>query len=97
MMKLYSDDAIAGMHEAALTALEDLGMKILLPEARQIYRAGGARVDEAEEMVWIGREMVAAALAVADDALHQVIVQDRSDNRAKVEAQNASVQASLES
>ena len=65
MMKLYSDDAIAGMHEAALTALEDLGMKILLPEARQIYRAGGARVDEAEEMVWIGREMVAAALATA--------------------------------
>jgi len=36
-------------------------------------------------------------LAVADDALHQVVVQDRSDNRAKVEAQNASVQASLES
>ena len=65
MMNLYSDDAIAGMHEAALTALEELGMKILLPEARQIYKAGGARVDEAEEMVWIGREMVEAALASA--------------------------------
>ena len=69
MMKLYSDDAIAGMHEAALTALEELGMKILLPEARQIYRAGGARVDDAEEMVWIGREMVEAALASAPKSI----------------------------
>ena len=69
MMNLYSDDAIAGMHEAALTALEELGMKILLPEARQIYRAGGARVDDAEEMVWIGREMVEAALASAPKSI----------------------------
>ena len=69
VMNLYSDDAIAGMHEAALTALEELGMKILLPEARQIYKAGGARVDEAEEMVWIGREMVEAALASAPKSI----------------------------
>ena len=62
VMKLYSDDAIAGMHEAALTMLETLGMKILLPEARRIFREGGARCDEASEMVWIGREMVEAAL-----------------------------------
>jgi 5-(carboxyamino)imidazole ribonucleotide mutase len=41
--------------------------------------------------------LAAQILAVADDALHQVVVQDRSDNRAKVEAQNASVQASLDS
>ncbi|MEC7305000.1 MAG: trimethylamine methyltransferase family protein, partial [Pseudomonadota bacterium] len=54
-MKLYSDDAIEAMHEAALKALEDLGMKILLPEARRIFGAGGARVDESSEMVWIGR------------------------------------------
>ena len=48
-MKLYSDDAIEAMHEAALTALEDLGMKILLPEARRIFREGGAKVDESSE------------------------------------------------
>ena len=64
-MKLYSDDAIAAMHDAALTALEELGVKILLAEARQMFRAGGARVDEAGEMVWIGREMVEAALRTA--------------------------------
>ena len=45
-----------------LTMLETLGMKILLPEARRIFREGGARCDEASEMVWIGREMVEAAL-----------------------------------
>ena len=61
-MNLYSDDAIAAMHDAALTSLEDLGVKILLAEARQLFRAGGARVDDASEMVWIGREMVDAAL-----------------------------------
>ena len=64
-MKLYADDAIAAMHDAALTTLEDLGVKILLAEARQMFRAGGARVDDASEMVWIGREMVAAALETA--------------------------------
>ena len=41
--------------------------------------------------------LAAQILALADDALHQVIVQDRIDNRAKVEAQNANVQALLES
>ena len=41
--------------------------------------------------------LAAQILAVADDALHQKVVQDRSDNRAKVEAQNESVQASLKS
>ncbi len=64
-MKLYSDDAIEAMHEAALTTLEDLGMKILLPEARRIFREGGAKVDDSLEMVWIGREIVAAALETA--------------------------------
>ncbi len=64
-MAVFSDDEIAAMHQAALTALETLGVRVLLPEARALYRAGGARVDETEEMVWIGREMVEAALASA--------------------------------
>ena len=64
-MKVFSDDRIAAIHEAALDVLERLGMKVLLPEARTLYRAGGARVDDSEEMVFIGREMVEAALASA--------------------------------
>jgi 5-(carboxyamino)imidazole ribonucleotide mutase len=41
--------------------------------------------------------LAAQILAVADDALHQTVVQARSDTRARVEAQNESVQASLKS
>lgn len=61
--RVFSDDRIAAMHETALRVLEDLGMRILLPEARAILGAAGARV--AGEMVHIGADMVAAALASA--------------------------------
>lgn len=62
-MTVFSDDEIASMHEASLRTLEELGVKVLLPEARRLYRQGGARVDG--EMVFIGRELVEAALASA--------------------------------
>jgi trimethylamine--corrinoid protein Co-methyltransferase len=62
-MSVFSDDEAAQMHEATLRTLGELGMKVLLPEARRIYAAAGARV--AGEMVSIGREIVAAALAMA--------------------------------
>lgn len=60
----FSDDRIAAIHDAALRVLEELGMKVLLPEARDIYRSGGAIVDDGE-MVRIGRDMVEAAVAAA--------------------------------
>ena len=62
-MEVFSADEIASMHETALRSLEELGMKVLLPEARATYAKGGARVDG--EMVYIGRDMVEAALASA--------------------------------
>lgn len=62
-MEIFSADEIASMHETALRTLEELGMKVLLPQAREIYAKGGARVEG--EMVYIGRDMVAAALASA--------------------------------
>ncbi|WP_137703020.1 trimethylamine methyltransferase family protein [Marimonas lutisalis] len=61
--KVFSDDRIAAMHDLALKVLEELGMKILLPEAREIFARAGARV--ADEMVFIGRDIVAAALESA--------------------------------
>lgn len=61
----FSDDAVGQMHATALRVLQELGMKILLPEARALFRTAGARVDEASEMVWIGRDIVEAALATA--------------------------------
>ncbi len=68
-MAVFSKDRIAAIHEASLSVLEELGIKVLLPEARALYRAGGARVDEGEEMVWIGRDMVEAALRSAPPSI----------------------------
>jgi len=65
-MALYSEDQIAGLHETSLRTLEELGMRVLLPEAREVFRAAGARVDG--EMVYLGREIVEAALATAPKA-----------------------------
>lgn len=61
--KMFSDDEIAAIHDTALRVLEDLGMRVLLPEARDIYAAAGARV--VEDMVFIGRDIVSSALAGA--------------------------------
>ncbi|MEM9048439.1 MAG: trimethylamine methyltransferase family protein [Pseudomonadota bacterium] len=64
-MAVFSQDRIAAIHAAALTVLEELGIRMLLPEARRILRAGGAVVDEDSLMVRIGRDIVEAALAQA--------------------------------
>ena len=62
-LKVFSDDHVAAIHEAALTILENQGMRVLLPEGRARYARGGASVDEPSQMVRIDRGLVAAALA----------------------------------
>ncbi len=68
VMSVFSDDEAANMHETALRMLEQLGMRVLLPEAIKIYSAAGARVEG--DMVYIGREIVEAALASAPRSIH---------------------------
>ncbi|WP_343082197.1 trimethylamine methyltransferase family protein [Ostreiculturibacter nitratireducens] len=63
--RVFSDDAIAAIHGNALKILEELGLVVLLPEARALYRAAGASVDKDTGLVRIGREIVEAALASA--------------------------------
>jgi len=65
----FTEDAINNIHEMALKVLEELGMKVLLDEARQIYKAGGAIVDETDLMVRIGRDMVIDALKTAPKSI----------------------------
>ena len=65
----FSDDQIAAMHDGALRILEELGMRVLLTEARDILRCCGARVDDDSQMVWIGRDMVGSALATAPKSI----------------------------
>lgn len=64
-MTVFSDDRIEAVHTASLDVLERLGIKVLHPAARAAFKAGGARVHDATEMVHIGRDMVDAALATA--------------------------------
>ena len=58
---VFSDDAVAALHDAALGVLEREGMKVLLPEARGLFSVAGCRVTD--DMVFIGRDIVEAALA----------------------------------
>ena len=62
---VFSEDRVEAIHGAALDVLENLGMKILLPEARTRFRAAGALVDDESEIVRIGREIIAEAIATA--------------------------------
>lgn len=59
---VFSDDEIWAIHTTALRILQELGIKVLLPEARQIFAKAGARVQDGE-MVFIDGDMVDAALA----------------------------------
>lgn len=67
VMEVFSADEATAMHETSLRMLEELGMKVLLPEAVEIYRNGGARIED--DMVYIGRDMVDAALATAPKSI----------------------------
>ncbi len=62
---LLSGDEIAAIHATALRILAELGIKVLLPEARALLRAAGALVDPETLMVRIGADIVADALAAA--------------------------------
>lgn len=54
-VNVLSADQVEAIHEASLTILEDIGVKVLEPDARRYLEAAGAKVDHSEEMVWIDR------------------------------------------
>ncbi|MBT8460086.1 MAG: trimethylamine methyltransferase family protein, partial [Boseongicola sp.] len=68
-MKVFSDDRIEAMHEAAFDVLENLGIRVLLPDARDHFTRGGAILKNGD-MIHIGRDMVRAALASAPKSIH---------------------------
>src|SRR5664279_3873735 len=73
-MRVFSDDQVAGIHDAALVILETQGMKVLSADARARYRNAGAEVDDTTQIVRLARELVGASLAAAprDITLHSV-------------------------
>jgi trimethylamine---corrinoid protein Co-methyltransferase len=73
-LRVFSDDQVAAIHDAALTLLETQGMKVLSADAREIFRKAGAQVDESTLFVRLDRGLVTASLATAphDITLHSV-------------------------
>jgi trimethylamine--corrinoid protein Co-methyltransferase len=73
-MRVFSDDQVAAIHDAALTLLETQGMKVLSENGRRRYAEGGAQVDAATSMVRIDRGLVEQAIASAPKqiTLHSV-------------------------
>jgi trimethylamine--corrinoid protein Co-methyltransferase len=58
--RILSDDQIEAIHRQSLRVLEEIGMDILLPEAREILAGAGALVDG--ERVRIGRDIIEQAI-----------------------------------
>lgn len=57
-LAILSADQIEAIHEAALTILEEIGMKVLSDQARGLYQGGGARCETGSDRVRFGRDMV---------------------------------------
>ncbi|MGI9505712.1 MAG: trimethylamine methyltransferase family protein, partial [Geminicoccaceae bacterium] len=64
-VRIYSDDQIEQVHQTALRVLEELGVKILLPAARQLLKDGGVDVDDASMMARFDRALVEQSIASA--------------------------------
>ncbi|PSL21163.1 trimethylamine methyltransferase family protein [Shimia abyssi] len=67
-MDVFAVDQIAHMHESALRLLEEMGIRVLLPEARDIFAKAGARVSD-DDMVYIGRDIIESAIATAPKSI----------------------------
>ncbi|MBL0372101.1 trimethylamine methyltransferase family protein [Rhizobium sp. KVB221] len=61
--ELLSADQIEAIHNASLTVLEEIGMDIMLPEAREIMKAHGARVTPGSERVRFDRGLIMDMIA----------------------------------
>lgn len=62
---VFSEDEAQALHQNALRVMQELGWKVLLPEARDLYRKAGALVDDDSQMVRIGDDIIEEALKTA--------------------------------
>ncbi|WP_117193512.1 trimethylamine methyltransferase family protein [Rhizobium terrae] len=63
--ELLSPEALEDIHEASLTVLEEVGMDIILPEARERMKAAGADVRPGEQRVRFDRGLIMEMIASA--------------------------------
>ncbi len=67
-----SADEVEHLHLSALELLRRHGIRVLLPEAREILRTAGASVDEATELVRFEPELVLRATATAPSSFELI-------------------------
>lgn len=64
-MAIVSEDQLEAIHDASLDMLQEVGMDVLLPEAREIMKKAGADVDPGSERVRFGRELIEETIRTA--------------------------------
>ncbi|MGC8878437.1 MAG: trimethylamine methyltransferase family protein [Anaerolineae bacterium] len=62
---VLNEEHIERIHVKSLRVLEEIGMAVHYPPARQLLQNSGARVDEAHQRVYIPRQLVELALQAA--------------------------------
>lgn len=71
-VEILSADQVAHLHASALVVLREQGIRVLLPEARAVFRKAGARVDEETNLVFLEAELVEQAVASAPTSFELV-------------------------
>ncbi|HUX72686.1 MAG TPA: trimethylamine methyltransferase family protein [Steroidobacteraceae bacterium] len=66
-LEILSAEQVERILAAAFRVLQEAGLEIRSAAAREVYRRGGALVEEATQMVRLGREVVEAHLAHAPE------------------------------
>jgi len=64
-IEVLHSDQIMAIHETALTILQEIGMRVLEPQARSLYRSAGAEVDEADMRVRFPPGMISERITSA--------------------------------
>jgi trimethylamine--corrinoid protein Co-methyltransferase len=64
-LEFLNPEQIEQIHNASLDILENIGLDFLDEEALRIWQAAGAKVDWANQHVWLDRGLVMAAIATA--------------------------------
>src|SRR5207342_2327188 len=67
-----SADEVGHLHRSALELLQRHGIRVLLPEAREVLRRAGADVDEETELVRFEPELVDQATATAPSSFELI-------------------------
>jgi trimethylamine--corrinoid protein Co-methyltransferase len=66
-LEILSAEQVERILAAAYRILEEAGLEIRSAAAREVYRKGGALVDESTQLVRLGRDLVNACLATAPE------------------------------